>query len=422
MKAHNPRKKFDRNTMKQMNQRLVLQLIQGRGPISRRDLTKHTGLSAASISGITNELIETGLVYELGEEELGRVGRRAVLLSLNPNAGLVIGVKLGVYSISCVLTDLDANILHSTEYIFPSAEPTAAPYNPEATIQETIRVIDAFLSKANIDKENLLGIGIGVNGIVDPEAGVSRMAPHFGWRDVSIAEHLEEHFKIPIFLENDARALTVAEQWFGAGREVNHFATVVVGYGVGAGLVTNKQLYRGAIGGAGEFGHIVMQKDGALCSCGKRGCLESLASIPAICHAITDALASGEASLLADQEQLTIDSIAEAAEAGDALTLQVLETAGTWLGFGIANLINMFNPQILVIHGEALRLGSSYIVPIEKTMREHVFNDLAVSLQIFYENADNEVWARGAACVVLSSLFALPENQQSPQLQLTSTA
>ncbi len=420
MKTHNTRKKFDRALMKQMNQRLVLQLIQGQGPISRRDISQLTGLSGASVSGITNELIELGLIYELGEaEELGRAGRRAVLLRLNPNAGLVIGIKLGVYSISCVLTDLDANVLYSTEHIFTSTDPTSAPYNPEATIQLTIQIIDNFLSDANIDMKRLLGIGVGINGIVDPEAGVSLMAPHFGWRDVSIAEPLSRHFDIPVSLENDVRALTVAEQWFGAGREANHFATVVVGYGIGSGLVANNQLYRGAIGGAGEFGHNLMQPDGPLCSCGKRGCLESLASIPAIIRSITEALASGESSMLSGERDLTIDTIAKAAKAGDALTLRVLETAGTWLGFGIANLVNVVNPEILVLHGEALQLGPAYLNPTERAMREHVFNDLTSSLQIIYESGGNEVWARGAACVVLSSLFTSHEYQK--KMSMVST-
>lgn len=405
--------KGDRTLMKQMNQRLVLQLIQGRGPISRRDITRLSGLSAASVSGITNALIELGLVYEMGEaEESGRAGRRAVLLRLNPNAGLVVGIKIGVYSISCVLTDLDANVLYATEYLLPPANPSVAPYNPQVTIQTTIEVIEGLLSKAKVDVTHLLGIGVGINGTVDPVAGVSYLAPHFGWRNVAVAEPLTTHFGVPVYLENDARTLTIAEQWFGAGREANHFITVVVGYGIGSGLVINKQLYRGASGGAGEFGHIVMQKDGPPCSCGKYGCLESLASIPAIFRTITDALASGESSVLAGKEPLTLGTIAQAAEAGDALTIRVLEIAGHWLGLGVASLINMFNPEVIVINGEAISLGHSYLMPMETALRRHVFNGLADSLQIIFDPGGNEIWARGAACVVLSSLFTSHEYQK----------
>jgi predicted NBD/HSP70 family sugar kinase len=412
--------KGDRTLIKHMNQRLVLQLIQSRGPISRRDITKVSGLSAASVSGITNTLIELGLVYEVGEaEESGRAGRRAVLLRLNPAAGLVVGVKLAVHSISCVLTDLDANVLHTRELLLPAGDPTAAPYDPQATIQSTIQLINELLSRAQIEPARLLGIGIGINGTVDAGAGVSCLAPHFGWRNVPLAAPISAAFGIPVFLENDAKTLTIAEQWFGAGREAEHFVAVAIGYGIGAGIVTNKQLYRGASSGAGEFGHIVLQKDGPLCSCGKRGCLESLAAIPAIFRMLSEALASGESSLLADEySALTVDAVARAADAGDKLTLRVLETAGRWLGLGIASLVNILNPEILVINGEAVTLGRPYLAPMEAALREYVFDGLADTLRIIPESGGNEIWARGAACVVLNSLFTFPGDQQGMQFAL----
>jgi predicted NBD/HSP70 family sugar kinase len=408
--------KADRALIKHMNQRLVLQVIQGRGPISRRDITRLSGLSAASVSGITNALIDLGLVYEVGAaEEFGRAGRRAVLLRVNPNAGLVVGVKLAVHSISCVLTDLDANVLRYTEHALPFTDNSSAPFNPEATIQATIEAIDDLLKSTKIEPARLLGIGIGINGTVDASTGVSRSAPHFGWSNVSLAEPIAAHFSIPVHLENDARALTIAQQWFGAGREVDHFVVAVIGHGIGSGVVINRQLYRGSSGGAGEFGHIVLQKDGPLCSCGKHGCLESLAAIPAILREIKGALVSGESSILAGEEPLTFESVVRAAQTGDALTLRVLDTAGRWLGIGIAGLINILNPELLVINGEAVALGRPYLDPMDAALREHTFDGLADSLGILPEFGGNEMWARGAACVVLSSLFTTPMERQHAQ-------
>lgn len=405
--------KSDRNLMKQMNQQLVLHLIQGHGPISRRDITRLSGLSAASISGITNTLIDLGLVYEVGEaEELGRAGRKAVLLRLNSNAGLVIGVKLGVYSITCVLTDLDANVLHTTEHFLPAGDRSAAPYNSAATIQATIQVIQGLLAQTHIDPNRVLGIGIGINGAVDSNLGVSCLAPHFGWQNVPVAAPLSQHFGIPVYLENDVDALTIAEQWFGSGRNANHFVTVVVGYGIGSGLVLNKQLYQGVSGSAGEFGHMVLQKNGPQCSCGKHGCLEALAAIPAIQRDIDRALSSGVASILDSTQPLTLETIAQAAAAGDGLTIQVLENAGQWLGRGVANLVNILNPELLVITGEAISFGQHYLAPMDAELRQHTFNGLTDRLQIVLEPGGNEVWARGAACVVLNSLFTSPQSQQ----------
>lgn len=308
--------------------------------------------------------------------------------------------------------DNSSNVLYSTEHLFSSADPTGAPYNPEATIQTTIQVISDLLKDAHIDVSRLLGIGVGINGTVDADNGVSCLAPHFGWHNISVAEPLKAHFGIPVYLENDARTLTIAEQWFGAGREVNHFVTVVIGYGIGSGLVTNKQLNRGASGGAGEFGHIVFQEDGPLCSCGKRGCLESLTSIPAVNHMIGEALASGELSMLAGKEPLTVEGIAQAAKAGDELAIRVLDTAGRYLGLGLASLVNVLNPELIVINGEAVAFGSAYLTPMETELRRNVFDGLADSLQIIVESAGNEVWARGAACIVLSSLFTSSEYQK----------
>lgn len=410
-----PRQKSDRSSMKQMNQQLVLQLIQGRGPISRNEISEISGLSPASVSGITGTLIEMGLVREVGEAEgTGRAGRRAVLLRLDPQAGFVVGVKLAMTAITCVLTDLDANVLRTLVQPLPSSGPGVAPFDPTATVRATITAIEDLLHDAGIEPGRLLGIGVGINGTVDADAGVSCVAPHFGWREVPFAAPLARHFGIPISLENDARALTIAEQWFGAGREVDHFVTVVVGHGIGAGFVSNGQLVRGFSSGAGEFGHVTMQADGPVCSCGRRGCLEALAGIPAILREVQAALAAGEPSLLSPHG-LTIETIAQAAECGDALAQRVLENAGRWLGLGMASLVNVLNPELIVLNGEALALGPAYLKPMEAALRRHTFAGMADALRILIEPSGNEVWARGAACVVLSSLFISVEQMQRSQ-------
>lgn len=407
--------KGDRTLIKHMNRQLVLQLIQARGPISRRDISQMSGLSAASVSGITSGLIEQDLVHEVGEAEgAGRAGRRAVLLRLNPKAGYVVGVKLAVHTISCVLTDLDARVLHYTE----SAMAAGAPADPEITIQAAIRAIEELLKQTSIQTDRLLGIGVGVNGTVDAAKGVSLMAPHFGWRDVALAEPIARRFGIPVYLENDARTLTIAEQWFGAGREVEHFVTVVVGHGIGAGVVANGQLYSGAASGAGEFGHIPLTDGGPPCSCGRRGCVESYASVPAIFRQIQEALAAGRSSSLAGEDPLTLTAIADAAERGDAVAVEVLDRAGRWLGLGMVSLINILNPDLVVINGEAACLGRSYFGPMETTLRQRAFAGLADSFRILFEPGGNEMWARGAACVVLSSLFVSVEDMEHTRTAL----
>jgi predicted NBD/HSP70 family sugar kinase len=257
-----------------------------------------------------------------------------------------------------------------------------------------------------------MGIGIGINGIVDYEAGISIFAPHYNWHNVPLAEPVAEHFHVPVHLENDARTLTIAEQLFGVGRDVDHFVAVAVGYGIGAGIVANGRVYRGGSGGAGEFGHIVVQENGPPCSCGKRGCVESLASVPAIFRELELALENGESSTLANETPLTIDAVAAAIEEGDAIACRVVTEAGRWLGLGMAMLVNVLNPDLFIINGEAVLLGSCYLEPMEAIMRDYAFDGLVDSFRIVTEPGGIEVWAQGVASVVLSSLFTSDKNDR----------
>lgn len=405
--------KGDRALIKKMNQKLVLQLIQSRGPIARRDIARISGLSPASVTGIAGELIDLGLVQEAGEfENEERAGRRAVQLRLNPEAGYVVGVLVGIDILICVLTDLDANILYSDTHKLPINNSGEIQYDPESMTQAIIHAIENLLAKAKTKAEQLMGIGIGINGIVDYEAGISLFAPHYNWHNVPLASPISAHFKVPVHLENDTRSLVIAEQLFGVGRDVDHFVAAAVGYGIGAGIVANGQIYRGGVGGAGEFGHIVLQKDGPLCSCGKRGCLETLASVPAIFRQINEAIVAGEVTELADANPLTLDAVIAALAEGDAVASRVVTEAGQWLGLGLASLVNILNPNLIIINGEAVSLGQHYLEPMEAVMREYAFDGLSHSLRILTERGSDEVWAQGVASVVLNSLFTSDKHNQ----------
>lgn len=405
-------KKGDRTLIKQMNQQLVLRLIQRNGPIARRDIANISGLSPAAVSGITNEFVEQGLVRSAGEiERKGRAGRRAILLELNPTAGYVVGVSLAMHRFTCALTDLEANILYSADHPLPQS---GTAYEPVQVIAGVIAAVEELLATVSIDAELVLGLGIGINGIVQYATGVSKFAPHYEWYDVPVAAPIEAHFGIPVFLENDVRALTLAEQLYGAGREVDNFVTVAVGYGIGAGVVIDGNIYRGNLGGAGEIGHIIMQPGGPICSCGRHGCLEALTAVPAIVRMLEDALAAGEASVLQGKTPLSLAAVADAVKAEDALALRVVTGAGRLLGRGLSTLVNMLNPQLFIISGEAVNLGQAFLAPMETAMRENAFIGFQDSFRIVYEAGEENMWARGVACVVLNALFTVQD--QSLQL------
>lgn len=416
----------DRGLIKAINRNLVLNLIKSKGPISRRELARLSGLSPASVSTITRELLARGFVHEIGEGE-SRGGRRPVLLRLNHAAGFVVGVKVTDEVVTSAITDLDARVLHHRVTPLQAKQPRRAAralrdelperegrgVHPDAVLGVVIDAIEKTIRESGVSRRRVLGIGMGLAGVIDGEAGVCRYSPFFGWRHVPVADPIARHFRLPVYLENDVNTLTIAEQWFGHGHGVDHFVVVTVGRGVGAGFVLNGQFYRGADGGAGEVGHVTMREEGPQCECGKRGCLEALASDPAVIREVRAALARGEDSVLGRARSLSPNEVFEAAEAGDRLARRVLAEAGRWLGVGIALLVNLINPHLVIVGGEGVRAGEWRLGPMREALSMHTFAGLGSDLRIVVEPAGDETWARGAACVVLGELFKSPVHRRS---------
>lgn len=399
----------NRELIREINRNLILNLIKSHSPISRSDLAHLSGLSPAAISGITGDFITSGLVEESGEGT-SRGGRRPVLLRLNHRAGFVIGLKLMEDAVTSAVTDLDAQVLHH--------QVTPLSWSQDHALQKMmpflIQAIEDTVRASGVDGERMLGIGIGMAGVVDGETGTCRYSPFFDWRDVQIAQPIADYFDLPVYLENDVNTLTIAEKWFGYGHDVDHFAVVTVGRGVGAGLVVNSQIYRGAFGGAGEFGHIPLVPDGPECDCGKRGCLEALASDAAVVRRARVALAQGKETLLAGRgESLTIEDVIAGAEAGDPFAQSLLAEAGHWLGVGVATLINLLNPQLVIIGGEGVQAGEWRLQPVRRAIETLSFDGLAEEVALVVEPSGDEVWARGAACVVLGELFKSPVHRKT---------
>jgi glucokinase-like ROK family protein len=401
--------KANRDLMRGINRNLVFNLIQRQGPIARADLARISGLSPATVTGIGNELIEIGLVHEIGPGAASG-GRRPGLLCLNRGAGFVVGIKLMEQNISSAVTDLDAQVLFHEMKSLPTSS-----RDPESVQSATVQVIEHAIHASGIERERILGVGIGLAGLIDGQHGIVRYSPYFGWRDYDFAKPIWQALKLPVRLENDVNTLTIAEQWFGYGHGKDHFVVVTVGRGIGAGLVVNGQFYRGALGGAGEFGHITLQENGPRCDCGKRGCLEALASDPAVIREIKSVNSAGNKSNLPADSELVMDDIIAAANQGDRLAQQALANSGHWLGIGLANLVNLLNPELVIIGGEGVRAGEWRLEAMRKTLAEHVFNGLADSLEIIVEPSGDEAWARGAACVVLQGLFESPVYKEEIQ-------
>ena len=213
---------------------------------------------------------------------------------------------------------------------------------------------------------------------------------------------LAEDLGLPVLVDNDVNTLTIAEQWFGAGHGVDHFVVVSVGEGIGAGIVVNGKLYRGADGGAGELGHLPIADSGVRCSCGSSGCLEAVASDGAILRQVR---AAGPTAVR------SIADVRRAAEQGDGACAAALRDAGTMLGIGIAGIVNVLNPRLVILCGEGIDAGPIRFDAMSAALRGHVFGGMVQDIQLIAEPIDDVTWARGAACVVLGELFVAPAHR-----------
>lgn len=393
----------NRDLIRAINRSNVLNTIKTNGSISRIAIARKTGLSAATVTGITADLIADGLIYEK-EEGDSRGGRRPILLAINPRGGYVVGIKLMEDHAIGAITDLEASIVakYSSKLTDQSLD---------TAIEILVEVVEVLMNEGGIDNEQLLGVGIGLAGIVNAKKGVLRYSPYFGWHDVPLVEILQTRLQVPVHIDNDVNTLTLNEQLFGTGQGIENFITVTIGRGVGLGIVVNGQIYRGGYGGGGEFGHTIIDPQGNQCDCGKKGCLETYVSDPALLRLASEAAARGELP----EKVSTIEQFNSLAESGDNTARSIIAQAGVVLGYGIANLINIFNPQEVIISGEGVRAGEIMFTPMRETISQYVISGLADDTDICIDIWEDDAWARGAASLVLRELFTFPAYKEKKE-------
>ncbi|WP_369345611.1 ROK family protein [Caldalkalibacillus mannanilyticus] len=293
-----------------------------------------------------NELIEEQLCYETGPGESSG-GRRPVMLLFHQNAGYAIGIDLGVHYILGILTDLQGNMIHEAKVSI-----TTSSY--ELTLQALKEMIHSLIQAAPESPYQVIGIGIGAPGIVDHEGRIL-IAPNAGWRNVELKKDLEQHFTLPVIVENEANAGAYGEKRFGVGKEVDNMIYVSGGIGIGVGLILQNELYRGNNGFAGEMGHMVVEADGRSCKCGSRGCWELYASEAALLREATQA----ELPLPPEQE-ITLETLIHLASMKEEKAIMLFNKIGYYLGVGINTIINTFNPQHIIM-GNRLAMAKEWI-------------------------------------------------------------
>lgn len=392
----------NRQLIRALNRSTVLNSIKTHGPIGRAQVARLTGLSPASITNLTAELLAMGLVMETEPGESSG-GRRPILLELNPGGGFVIGIKLTEERVIAAITDLFAEVLAKREDPLGSQE-------PDQVVARIADTTTALLKNTKIPKKKLLGVGVGMAGVVDAVSGVSRQQPFFHWRDVPLGKMLTERLGVMTLVDNDVNTLTLAEQLYGAGQGVEDFLTVTIGRGVGLGIVAGGEVYRGARGGGGEFGHTVVEVNGPSCNCGKRGCLEAYVAEYSLLREAARMAERGEMSAIDG-----IDDLIRLGKGGDPAAQRIFANAGEVLGRGVANLINLFNPTLILISGEGVRIGDLMFDAMRATVETHTMPALRVDTEIRIDPWGDDAWVAGAASLVLREIFVSPLHKRPAQ-------
>lgn len=396
--------KADRKLMREMNSMQVLQRIRANGPISRPELAEQTGLGLSTISNIVTVLMDNKLVREVGEGDSSG-GRRPSLLDINEQARYAFGVKIGPEQVWISSFDLRGHMISTQEISFQREA------SPDQLFAEIARTIDALRHKDRLPKRAILGIGVSTSGLIDAHSGMCIYSPILDWKNVPIQERLAELTKLDVIVENDVNAFAYGTSLHESNENVRSMICITTGPGVGAGIILDRKLYRGSRGGAGEFGHMTIDTNGPVCPCGRRGCLDVLASDIFLMAKAHEVVAAGTSSVLKtihDERQLSASSVFLAAQLGDTSARDIYEQFGQNLGSGVANLINLFNPDKIVIGGEGAVASKFFMPALRDTAYKQAFPHLADELDVVVDDGSEDVWLQGAALLVIEKFFEVP--------------
>ncbi len=375
------------------------------GAMTNTDLAKYVKLSTPKIISLLNELKVEGLIEELGQGNSSG-GRRPNLYGNREDAFYIISISINIYKTSVSIFNaknqkvaddqiLKLTISHGTSIIDPIIEFT-----------------EAIILEKNIPKDKILGIGIEMPGMVDSETGVNKT---YMVSDRPVADVFSEKFGMEVLIENDAKARAFAELRFGLAYKKRNVLAIHLDWGIGLGIIVNGKLYKGRDGFAGEFGHLPMVDNGILCKCGKQGCLETIASGTAIIRMAKEGIKAGSSSFLSqladdDLEKIEIRQVVRAATMGDQYSISILANVGHWLGKGFAYLIQIFNPELIILGGRMSEANQFILPPIQQAIQIFCNPELGNEIEIKVSELGSQAGIQGVAALLLERV--LDENQK----------
>jgi len=368
------------------NERLVVRTVYDLGPISRADVARQTGLTRTTVSDVVTGLLDGGVVREIGRGPSSG-GKAPILLEIDQDARLVVGLDLGEEHFAGSLVNLRGEIRRTVELPVDGRDGDDA-------VQLVHLLLDQLLDGVAAP---LLGIGIGTPGLVDSASGTIRRAVNLDWRDLPLGRIVAERYGVPVNVANDSQAAALAEYTFAGGDRVPNLIAIRVGRGVGAGLILRGALFQGDGSGAGEIGHTVVDDDGALCRCGRTGCLETVAGM----RAIEDRAAETTG------EETDLETIRSAAEAGEGWAVTIVDEAGTALGRAIAALIGALDIHRIVLLGPVTELGNRWLAAVRREAEGRALAPLADEVDIQVHRSTSNVVIRGASALLVGRELGL---------------
>jgi len=382
-------------------QSFILEYLYRMGEATNPELAKVTNMSSPTINKLLTELIKTGLVEEKGfGESIG--GRRPNLYGLNPNAKYIISIDIDCRMIKMGVFNLQNEAVSDIITYFDNVK------NKKRVFEEIFQRLDALLAKLNLPQNQFLGIGISLPGLIEAKTGETYSDLLID--DKTLEETFEARYHLPTFTGNDSRVMALGEQAFGSARNKDNVLCVNICDGIGMGMIVNGKIYEGKSGFAGELGHINVVEDGLMCTCGKKGCLETVASGTALIHTAQKEIAEGKQSLITemvdgDLNSIHVSTIIEAMENGDVFAIELISQAGYYLGKGIAGLIHIFNPEMVIIGGKVASAKDFLLDPIHQSLNKYTINRIKQDTQIIASSLEGKVKLLGAVAMVMNRLF-----------------
>jgi len=408
MKKNDRVRTGDSALVRQINLSVIMNHLRKKAPVSRAGLAQATGLNKTTVSSLVDELLQRQFVREIGFVT-GAKGHPAIMLDLNPAVGFIVGCEIGVDFILVVCTNF------APEIIWRHEEHTDPSMGQQAILDQARALLNEAIRRGYLEYATLLGIGVGVAALIDQSTGTMLFAPNLGWRDpFPIRAMLQESFpQAPLIVDNEANIAALGEHYFGEAQDYDEVLYISAGVGLGGGIVHDGQVFSGVAGVGAEFGHMTMDPDGELCSCGNFGCWETQVSQRALFRHIQKSFEQGETGTLfqltnGGVDPLTVPMIVDAARARDAVALKALEKIGRDLGVGIASLVNALNPE-LVVCGGILSLAGEFLMPAAtKELEQRALHWNREATEVVLAKHGFDAAAMGGVAAVYETILAQP--------------